>query len=145
MDENKEFLTYLYQDADMALSNLTLLINKINKKENKIKKVVEEVIKGYEEELKKLKTYIKKNKIDVISKPLISKMGAYMGINMEIMKDNSDARIADMLIQGMTMGVLNVSIKLDNYKDYLDKDILSIGKDFKDFQQKSIEKLKVYL
>lgn len=145
MDENKEFLTYLYQDADMALSNLTLLINKINKKENKIKKVVEEVIKGYEEELKKLKTYIKKNKIDVTSKPLISKMGAYMGINMEIMKDNSDARIADMLIQGMTMGVLNVSKKLDNYKDYLDKDILSIGKDFKDFQQKSIEKLKVYL
>ena len=145
MDENKEFLTYLYQDTDMALSNLTLLINKINKKEKKIKKVVEEVIKGYEEELKKLKTYIKKNKIDVISKPLISKMGAYMGINMEIMKDNSDARIADMLIQGMTMGVLNVSKKLDNYKDYLDKDILSIGKDFKDFQQKSIEKLKVYL
>lgn len=145
MDENKEFLTYLYQDTDMALSNLTLLINKINKKENKIKKVVEEVIKGYEEELKKLKTYIKKNKIDVISKPLISKMGAYMGINMEIMKDNSDARIADMLIQGMTMGVLNVSKKLDNYKDYLDKDILSIGKDFKDFQQKGIEKLKIYL
>ena len=53
MDENKEFLTYLYQDTDMALSNLTLLINKINKKENKIKKVVEEFIKGYEEELKK--------------------------------------------------------------------------------------------
>ena len=145
MDENKEFLTYLYQDTDMALSNLTLLINKINKKENKIKKVVEEVIKGYEEELKKIKACTKKNKIDVISKPLISKMGAYMGINMEIMKDNSDARIADMLIQGMTMGVLNVSKKLDNYKDYLDKDILSIGKDFKDFQQKSIEKLKVYL
>lgn len=145
MDENKEFLTYLYQDTDMALSNLTLLINKINKKENKIKKIVEEVIKGYEEELKKLKTYIKKNNIDVTSKPLISKMGAYMGINMEIMKDNSDARIADMLIQGLTMGVLNVSKKLGNYKDYLDKDILSIGKDFKDFQQKSIEKLKVYL
>lgn len=145
MDENKEFLTYLYQDTDMALSNLTLLINIINKKENKIKKILEEVIKGYEEELKKLKTYIKKNKIDVTSKPLISKMGAYMGINMEIMKDNSDARIADMLIQGLTMGVLNVSKKLDNYKDYLDKDILSIGKDFKDFQQKSIEKLKVYL
>lgn len=145
MDENKEFLTYLYQDTDMALSNLTLLINKINKKENKIKKVVEEVIKGYEEELKKLKTYIKKNKIDVTSKPLISKMGAYMGINMEIMKDNSDARIADMLIQGLTMGVLNVSKKIDTFKGDADKEIIKLGKEFKDFQQKSIDKLKVYL
>ena len=33
----------------------------------------------------------------------------------------------------------------ESEEDYLDKDILSIGKDFKDFQQNSINKLKVYL
>ena len=37
MDETQELLTYLYQDADMALNSLTLLINKINKKDNIIK------------------------------------------------------------------------------------------------------------
>ena len=35
MDDTQELLTYLYQDSDMALNNLTLLINKINKKDNK--------------------------------------------------------------------------------------------------------------
>ena len=110
MDETQELLTYLYQDADMALNSLTLLINKINKKDNKIKKVIEGLIKGYENYLTKVKDYMKQNNYDIQSKPLISKMGAYFGINMEVMKDNSDSRLADMLIQGLTMGVLIVTI-----------------------------------
>lgn len=145
MDENIELLTYLYQDADMALDNLTMLINKINKKDNKIKKVIEGLIKGYENYLTKVKNYIKENNYDIQPKPLISKMGAYFGINMEVMKDNSDSRLADMLIQGLTMGVLNVSKKIDNFKGDANKEIIKLGKEFKDFQQKSIDKLKVYL
>ena len=145
MDENIELLTYLYQDADMALDNLTMLINKINKKDNKIKKVIEGLIKGYENYLTKVKNYIKENNYDIQPKPLISKMGAYFGINMEVMKDNSDSRLADMLIQGLTMGVLNVTKKIDTFKGDADKEIIKLGKEFKDFQQKSIDKLKDYL
>ena len=145
MDENIELLTYLYQDSDMALSSLTLLINKINKKDNKIKKIVEGIIKGYERYLKELKKYIKDNNYDIETKPIIAKVGAYFGINMEIMKDNSDSRIADMLIQGLTMGVLNVTKKIDTYKGDVNKDIIKLAKEFKCFQQEAINMLKKYL
>ncbi len=145
MDKNKEFATYLYHDASMALDNLTMLIKKIKNKDNKIKKTIEESIKGYEEYLVKLKSYIEKNGFKLEAQPLISKMGAYFGINMEIMKDNSDARIADMLIQGFTMGVLNVSKKIKNYEKYADKELTKLAIKFKEFQQKSIEILKEYL
>ena len=145
MDENVELLTYLYQDADMALSSLTLLINKINKKDNKIKKIVEGIIKGYENYLKEVKKYMKDNNYELKKKPLISKMGAYFGVNMEVMKDNSDSRIADMLIQGLTMGVLNVTKKINNYKGDANKDILKLAHEFKDFQQEAINMLKKYL
>ena len=145
MDETQEFLTYLYQDSDMALNNLTLLINKINKKDNKIKKVVEGLIKAYENYLEKIKIYMKDNNYEIKSKPLVSKMVAYMGINMEVMKDNSDSRLADMLIQGLTMGVLNVSKKIDNYKGDVPKEVMDLGKEFKKFQQEGIDYLKKYL
>ena len=145
MDENVELLTYLYQDADMALSSLTLLINKINKKDNKIKKIIEGIIKGYENYLKDIKKYIKDNNYDIKQKSLISKVGAYFGINMEVMKDNSDSRIADMLIQGLTMGVLNVTKKIDTHKGDANKDILKLANRFKDFQQEAINMLKKYL
>ena len=145
MDETQELLTYLYQDADMALNSLTLLINKINKKDNKIKKVIEGLIKGYENYLVKVKNYMKQNNYDIQSKPLISKMGAYFGINMEVMKDNSDSRLADMLIQGLTMGVLNVTKKIDTYKGDAEKEVIGLAKEFKKFQQEGIEFLKKYL
>ncbi len=145
MDENKELITYLYQDIDMALNNLTLLIKKINKKDNKIKKTIEEVIKGYEEQLKNVKKYVKDFNYTIEPKPLISKFGAYFGINFEIMKDNSDARIADMLIQGFTMGVLNISKKIKLFEKTADKNILALSTSFKEFQQEEIELLKEYL
>ena len=145
MDETQELLTYLYQDADMALNSVTLLINKINKKDNKIKKVIEGLIKGYENYLVKVKDYMKQNNYDIQSKPLFSKMGAYFGINMEVMKDNSDSRLADMLIQGLTMGVLNVTKKIDTYKGDAEKEVIGLAKEFKKFQQEGIEFLKKYL
>lgn len=145
MDETQELLTYLYQDSDMALNNLSMLINKINKKDNKIKKVIEGLIKGYENYLVKVKDYMKTNNYDIQPKPLISKMGAYFGINMEVMKDNSDSRLADMLIQGLTMGVLNVSKKIDTFKGDVDKEVIGLAKEFKKFQQEGIEFLKKYL
>ena len=145
MDKNLEFLTHLYQDIDMALDNLTMLIKKLEKKDNKIKEVIEKTIKGYEKHLKIVKSYMKDNNYEINSKPLIKKLGAFMGIKMEVIKDNSDSIMADMLIQGLTMGVLNITKNLDKYKNEINKDIILIAKDYKKHQEDTIEKLKLYL
>lgn len=145
MDENKELLTLIYQDADMGISSLTTLIKKLNKTDNKIKKVVEGELKGYEEFLKKTKKMMKEYKFDIDKKSIVSKLGSTMGINMEFMKDNSDSRVADMLIQGFTMGVLSISKKIDNFSGDAKKDIINLAKDFRKFQQENVEMLKKYL
>ncbi len=145
MDENKELLTLIYQDADMGISSLTTLIRRLNKTDNKIKKVVEGELKGYEEFLKKTKKMMKEYKFDIDKKSIVSKLGSTMGINMEFMKDNSDSRVADMLIQGFTMGVLSISKKIDNFSGDAKKDIINLAKDFRKFQQENVEMLKKYL
>ena len=145
MDKNREFITAMYQDASMALDSLTMLINKLKTRDNKIKEIIEKSIKGYEKHLKIIKGYMKENNYEINNVSLIGKMGAYMGINMEVMKDNSDSRMADMLIQGITMGVLNTSKNINKYKNNIDRDIVLIAKDFLKHQEESIEKLKKYL
>lgn len=145
MDENKELLTLIYQDADMGVSSTTTLIRKLNKTDNKIKKIVEGELKGYENFLKLTKKMMKKYKFSIDPKSGLSKMGSTMGINMEVMKDNSDSRMAGMLIQGFTMGVINITKKIDDFKGDADKDILKLAKDFKKFQEENIEMLKKYL
>lgn len=64
---------------------------------------------------------------------------------MEMMKDNSDARVADMLIKGFTMGNVDISKKIDRFSKDVDKDILDLAKELLKFGEKNIELLKPYL
>ena len=145
LNENNELLEYIYQNASMGVKSCTTLINILNNKDNKIKKIVEGELKDYEEFLKKAKKLIKKNKIEPKDKGIMTDIMSKLGMNMELMKDNSDARIADMLTKGFTMGNVDISKKIDRFQDDADKDILKLAKELLDFGQKNIELLKPYL
>ena len=145
MDENLELLEYIYKNAEMGAFSLTTLIDLLNGKENKIKKTVEEEIKGYEKYLKESKKLIEKHKYELKETGMMAKMGATMGIKKETKCDNSDAAIAHMIIEGLTMGVVDISTKINNYKKSADKKIIKLAEDFLEFQEDEIEKLKRFL
>lgn len=146
MDANNEMLTYIYQNAKMGEGSCTDLIKILNGKDNKIKIHVEEELKEYEKIVKKASKMLDKRGIDKPKdKGMMAEMMSKIGINMELMKDNSDARIADMLIKGFTMGNIDINKKIDRYEKEIDKDILKLARELLDFGKKSIEKLKPYL
>ena len=146
MNENNELLTYIYQNAKMGVNNCTNLIKILNGKDNKIKKEVEDELKGYEEFVKKAEKLLAKNKIEEPKeKGLMADMMAKIGMNMELMKDNSDARIADMLTKGFTMGNIDIEKKLDRFEKEVDKNIVKLAKELLEFGKKNIELLKAYL
>lgn len=145
MNANTEILEYIYKDANMGAESITTLIKTLQSKDNKIKPVLEEELKKYEEYIKKSEKQLKKLKVELKEFSTMSKMSSWMGIKMEMLKDNSDARIADMLIKGLTMGTIDMNKRIDNYEKIVDKDVLKLAKEFKSFQEDSIEKLKVYL
>ena len=62
-----------------------------------------------------------------------------------MMKDNSDARIADMLTKGFTMGNVDITKKIDRFEGDADKEILKLAKELLKFGEESIEYLKPYL
>ena len=68
-----------------------------------------------------------------------------ISMNMEMMKDNSDARVADMLTKGFTMGNVDITKKIDRFEKDADKDILKLAKDLLNFGKENIEILKPYL
>lgn len=145
MNENTEILEYIYKDANMGAESITTLIKTLQSKDNKIKPVLEEELKKYEEYIKKSEKQLKKLKVELKEFSTMAKMSSWMGIKMEMLQDNSDARIADMLIKGLTMGTIDMNKKIDNYEKIVDKDVLKLAKEFRSFQEDSIEKLKVYL
>lgn len=145
MQENKELLKYLYQTTSMGVNSTTYLLEALQNKDNKIKKAIEDELKEYESLQKRVKEKLKEFKQEESEISLMKNMMSYMGINMEVIKDNSDAKMADMLIQGLTMGVLEAEKNIKSYEKEADKDIVKIAKDLVKFQENSIEKLKKFL
>lgn len=145
MNENNELLEYIYQNASMGVKSCTNLINILNGKDNKIKKIVEGELKGYEEFVKKSEKLLKKHKLEPKEKGMMADIMSKMGMSMEMMKDNSDARVADMLTKGFTMGNVDITKKIDRFEKDADKDILKLAKELLDFGNKNIELLKPYL
>ena len=76
-----------------------------------------------------------------------SKMNKFMTemmVNMKTMTDNSDSKLAELLLQGTNMGIIE-GRKLLNNKSDLDEGVLNILKDFITMQEDSVETLKKYL
>ncbi len=145
MNENNELLLYIYKNADMGVKSTTKLIRLLNNSDNKIKKIVEGELKGYENFLKQSKALLKKNKVTPKGNSILTEISSSIGMDMEFMKDNSDAKIADMLIRGFTMGNIEIDKKIDKYKDDAEKSILKLAKELKKFGEENIELLKPYL
>ena len=74
----------------------------------------------------------------------LQKAMSWMGVQMNTLKDNSDSKIAEILIQGNNMGVVK-GTKLLHEDDELDSTVRSILSDFISLQQQNIDSLKCYL
>ena len=145
MNENMELLNFVYENAEMGMHSLNNLSDILRNKDNKIKGLIEDELKEYNSFLKESEKLLKKNKIEPKKTNLMAKISSKMGIAMETMKDNSDPAIASMIIEGLTMGIVEMETKIENYKKLVDKKILKHSKKFLKFQEEEIEKLKTFM
>lgn len=143
--ENKELLEEIFKTVDMGSHSCIKLLKDLEGRDNKIIDVIEDIKKEYLSFEKKVKKIVKKYKVDLEDVGMMAKLGSSMEMKMEVMKDNSDSKIADMLIRGNTMGVLEIEKSIHKFKDKTDKDVLKLAEELLDFQNNSIKKLKEYL
>lgn len=74
----------------------------------------------------------------------MSKAGMRMGIVFNTITDKSDSHIAELVIQGANMGVIEMTKALNTYPN-ADKEAISIARNFIGQQQDIISRQKHYL
>ena len=145
MNETNELLEEVYKTAAMGRFSMMKLIEALKEKDNKIKGYLEELLEDYRNYEDQSKELLLKENIEPMEENAISKLMASMGIQKEVKGDNRDAAMAEMLIQGISMGSIEMEKQIKNYKDHVDKDDMKLAKKFLKFQEKAIEELKKYL
>lgn len=145
MKENIELLNLLFENAEMGVYTTTELINVLKNKENKIKIALQSEIKEFEFYKQECEKLLSEYSEEPVNKSAFSKISSKMGINMKTIKDNSDARLSQMIIEGLTMGVVQITSKINDYKLVADKKIIKLCKRYVDYLENEIENLKKYM
>ena len=145
MEEKYKLLDQIHHDASMASYTIKVLLNQLGDKDNKITPYLEEIQQKYIDFEMQSKNILDKLGLDSKDPSLMSKMGSTMAIDKEVRDDNSDASIADMMIQGVNMGLNKIVKRLKDYDSELEKEHKKLARDFLNFQESVIENLKTYL
>lgn len=144
MDENINLtiLNEIAKSAKMGLSSITFVSEKTDDK--KMKENLSTQYTEYGKILDKVNTEFEKyGEIPDDEKPM-AKMMSWMGVQMNTLADNSNSHIAELMIQGNLMGVIE-SQKLLNHSPKMEPQIKDILNEFITLQNNNIEKMKEFL
>ena len=142
MDANAELLNYIRQNAQMGQNTIHRLMEIVQ--EGNFKELLASQFEEYKKMFNTVEKRLKTLGMEVKDVNAFTKISAYLMINMETLVDKTPPHIAEMLIQGSTMGLIQITRKLKEYKE-ADDEILYMGEHLLKLEQQNIEECKRYL
>lgn len=139
---NLTILNEVSKAAKMGMESISFVIQKVgdeNMKENLSTQYSE-----YGKIADRVNTEFEKYGEVPDESPFSTKMMSYIGTELNTIKDKSNSHIAEIMIQGGNMGIVECQ-KLLNHNPQADEAVKNILNDFVSMQNNNIEKMKVFL
>lgn len=142
MEQEINILDELNKGACMGRDAISFIVDKV--KDESLKKELEIQSGKYDDILNKIsKLYPEYSDNKPHETSTMNKVMTWYGIEMKTMMDDSTSKIAELLMQGTNMGIIE-GRKLLNHKA-CDEQTKSIIKEYVDMQEEAVEALKKYL
>ena len=141
-NNNVKILDELHKGCCMGMDSLNYVLEKVDSGD--FRKLLEDQYNFYDKVADKIDSIYPEycdDCPDETSK--MNKVMTWSSIQMSTMKDDSNSKLAELLVQGTDMGVIE-GRKLLNHKDMDDK-VKKIVNEYIKEQEKYIDKLKKYL
>ncbi|MGN8912790.1 hypothetical protein [Anaerofustis butyriciformans] len=142
MDNSIRLLEFIYKNAKMGSTSIEDLID-INEDLRFRDELVHEK-ETYDAFVKKVIKVINDMGKEVKDLSYFSELQSYLMIKMETIKDKSVEHLAGMMMQGSTMGIVQITKKIRDYKDS-DKRVVNLAKELLEIEEQNFYELKKYL
>ena len=139
---NIETLNMVYQGAQMGVESISYLLPKV--KNQDFKKELASQMLGYHNFVKNSSQQLHDANHFPHDLNLTEKIPMYASLQMKSMVDSSVSHIAEMMIEGSTMGIIGIQKSLNKHKN-LTAEVAQTGQNVISFEQANIDKLKKYL
>lgn len=143
MKENINALDEMNKGCCMGMDAISFIIEKVDDKN--LKKSLKVQYNKYKDVRSKIeKLYPKYNGEDQPHETnKMEKIMTYYGIEMKTMMDDSSSKIAELLLKGTNMGIIEGRRLLNNKE--IDKKVNNLLEEYVQMQEDSVENLKKYL
>ncbi len=142
MINNVEMLNYIRQNVEMGIHGITHILDKVS--DDRLKKALEEQRREYGKIYGAADRAIRQLGHQPVHVDMIAKIGSDMSAVFKTLADGSDSKIAEMMIQGNTMGAIKIMRKLGSY-DGGSSDIHRLADRLLDTEQNNIDQMKQFL
>ena len=139
---NLNVLTQLHKAAKMGMDSISFVSEKVSDEE--LKDNLSYQYTQYGQILDKVNKSFEDYGEIPDENNVKDKVMSWTGIQMNTLNDKSNSHIADLLIQGTTMGIIE-GRKLLNQNTATDTNIKNILSDFVSMQENNVEQLKKFL
>ena len=143
MKENINVLDELNKGACMGMDAIHFILDKVENKE--FKESLDIQYNKYKDISRRInEVYRKYNEEDTPHETnAMNRAMTWTQVEMKTMMDHSDSKIAELLLQGTNMGIIE-GRKLLNNKE-VDKEVKDLTQEYVTMQEDSVENLKKYL
>lgn len=140
--EDINALDEIHKGACMGMDAVKYTLDKVE--DEKLKNVLKKQYEGYSDIAKRIEEiYPLYNGGEPHSTNVMNKAMTWYGIEMKTLTDNSNSKIAELLLNGVNMGIIEGK-KILNKKN-IDSQVSGIINDYVSMQEDSVEVLKTYL
>jgi len=142
MNGNAELLNFVYQNSQMRVETIKQLIGIVE--DNDFKNHLESQFNEYKEIHIAAKKALNENGYDEKGISALDKIKTYLMINIQTLADKSPSHIAEMLIIGSNMGIINAIKNLKKYKN-AEPNIKNLMERLLKFEENNVQQLKEFL
>jgi len=142
MNHSEQLLEYIYQNVKMGSHAIEELSG--NVRDEKFHRHIDAQRREYDTFAASAASYLKNFDMVPREKGMLSKAGLAMGVRMNLMKDDSTSHLAEMMIQGSSMGIVDLTKKTREFSD-AEPAVMDLAQKIIEFEQNNIERLKGFL
>lgn len=137
-----EYANTIYQNANMGMQSISYLQNRV--RDNALKKSLQKQFNQYNKIASKAIDLLTQSGDFPDQKSTLQELSAWAGVQLNLLKDPSPGHIAQMVIQGTTMGVTELLRLRKEYPD-VPEILKDLSKCLLEEQEQNIEEMKAYL
>ncbi len=137
------FLDAIYKNAKMGADSIINLLPKVE--DDAMRSIMTAQLDGYERYAARAARVLKERGVEAKEENIFTRFSVKMGMAFNTMLDSTGTHIAEMMLEGSNMGIVDLTRLLNHYKPVEDSEAVRLAREVLRFEEGNLEQLKRYL